>query len=113
MVPVKPSCHKVLVKVELPPEIQRMKNSNIAMPVDMEAQYKGAGVTGTVMAIGPTAFVDDYTDNYKEPFYNVGDRVIIAAYSGRNFEHEGETYRLINDRDVHGIIVDPNFQIKD
>ena len=112
-VPIKPTLHKVLIKVEDHPDKKSADKAGIILAESAAMNKKVAFTVGTIMEIGPTAFVDYFTDDYKGPVCKVGDRVTIAKYSGNNFTHEGSMYRLINDVDIHGVVEDPNFDFID
>ena len=72
------------------------------IPKDLIEKERKAVEIGTVVSIGETAFKDygGSIDTIK-----IGDRVIIAKYSGKEIKDIDETqYVVINDEDVLVII---------
>lgn len=57
---------------------------------------------GTVIAIGSGKMLDN---GVRTPFeVKVGDRVLLAKYSGVDIEEEGENYLLLSERDILAIL---------
>ena len=43
----------------------------------------------------------------EQPFrYHVGQQLIVSKYAGRNIEHEGQQYVLIDEKEVYAEIVE-------
>jgi co-chaperonin GroES (HSP10) len=61
-----------------------------------------AATSGEVIDIGPTAFEDMPGD----PWCKVGDKIKFVRYSGVHEEIEGELFRLMNDEDCKGLIIE-------
>lgn len=91
---LKPKGRAVLVK---PYEVQK-STSLIQLPPSVQARQQMIEDRAVVVAIGPACWDDE-----KEPRAAVGDRVMIARYSGYmvNGPEDGEVYRVINDQDIY------------
>lgn len=97
----KPCGHRVIVK---PDPIEEVTESGIVVSVgEKKDREQAAQTSGVVVAIGPTAWraFDD-----GDPWCAIGDRVRYAKYGGWAFHEDGEEYRLLNDEDVIGRIVE-------
>lgn len=79
------------------------KNSLIQLPVDVAIREDTIEQRAVVVAIGPTAWHDE-----PQPRCKIGDKVLVARYSGKMAEGplDGEQYRFVNDRDIFAMIVD-------
>ena len=94
-----PVLHRIILKLD---SIEEVTASGIVIPKDLIEKERKAVEIGTVVSIGETAFKDygGSIDTIK-----VGDRVIIAKYSGKEIKDIDETqYVVINDEDVLVII---------
>lgn len=90
--------HHVLVK---PDDIETKTQSGIILAVNEKAERKAVEY-GTVIKVGPTAFVDHGRD---PSILNGGDRVSFARYSGKSIvDSDGEEYILLNDDDILCVI---------
>jgi len=94
----KPTGHRILVKQDelssVDKDYKRAKESRIILVEDKREQ---AGVdTGIVVAIGSTAF----KDFGGEPWFEVGDRVAFAKYSGKTVAEGDCDFLVLNDEDV-------------
>ena len=94
-----PVLHRIILKLD---SIEEVTASGIVIPKDLIEKERKAIEIGTVVSIGETAFKDygGSIDTIK-----IGDRVIIAKYSGKEIKDIDETqYVVINDEDVLVII---------
>ena len=57
---------------------------------------------GKVVAVGPGKTLEDGSVRPLE--LQVGDEVLFGDYSGDDIELEGETYRIISEEDVLGVV---------
>ena len=91
--------HTVLVKPEKVEEtdevLKRAKSAGIVLQLDKREEK--AVEFGTVISVGPTAFVD-YGRN--PDILKEGDYVTYAKYAGKEIKYKGETYLILNDQDV-------------
>lgn len=102
-----PILHRILVKQnkleDTNKDYQRAAKAGIIIPEHEDNKRAQAGVdTGTVIAIGPTA----YKDFGVAPPIKIGDEVAFARFSGkvvRDPENDQE-YVLLNDEDICTII---------
>ena len=95
---LKPVLHRLLVK---PDPIVETTASGII--VQMDKREHKAGVTGTVLAIGNTAFIDLGTTAEKEGI-QVGTKIYYIKYSGADTKDSDNIW--INDQDILGVITD-------
>lgn len=94
-----PTGWRILIKPE--PVIKKSHGGLIL--ATNEKLERAAGVIGTIVKIGPSAWKD-----YKggEPWAKVGDRVIFSKYAGAAIEDGSEDgLVLLNDEDVQAIIL--------
>lgn len=112
-----PYFERILVK---PDEIEETTDGGIIIPDQIKERHGQAQATGTLIAIGPDAFVDSRTAIYQvgqdgrrclieertegpatETTPRIGDRVVFAKYGGLPVTGaDGIEYRLLNDRDL-------------
>lgn len=92
---LKPLADRVLVKVD---EEEKKTKGGILLPDT--AQKKSQ--KGTVIAIGSGKMLDNGVRTSFE--VKVGDRVLLAKYSGVDIEEEGENYLLLSERDILAIL---------
>lgn len=94
---VTPCGHRVLV---YPLPVEEMSKGGIVIPMELTRRESMAQVEATVMAIGPTC----WKDQPGEPWCKVGDKVLIAKYSGLlRIGLDERVYRVISDLDVVGV----------
>lgn len=96
-----PVLHRIILKLD---SIEEVTASGIVIPKDLIEKERKAVEIGTVVSIGETAFKDygGSIDTIK-----VGDRVIIAKYSGKEIKDIDDTqYVVINDEDCLVVIKD-------
>lgn len=95
--------HHVLVKLDDATEAneiyRRAKAAGIHLELDK--REKAAVEIGTVIQVGPTAFVD-----LGVPINSVkeGDRVSFARYAGKSIVDDGVEYFILNDDDILAVI---------
>jgi co-chaperonin GroES (HSP10) len=102
-----PVIHRIIVKQEkledVDPRYKQARAAGIVIPDHEDNKRAQAGVDkGTVVAIGPTAYVGFDT----ECPLKVGDVIAFARYSGKvvTDPDDNEEYVLLNDEDVVCII---------
>ena len=95
---LKPVLHRLLIEPE-PVEVKT--ESGIIVQLDKREQK--AGVVGTVIAIGNTAFTD-YGSSPEKEGISVGSKIYYAKYSGA--ETKDGKFQWLNDSDVLGVITD-------
>ena len=96
--------HHVLVKqddlAEADDAVKRAKA--LGLIVDLDKREQAAVEYGTVIQVGPTAFMDYGRDN---TILKEGDRISFARYSGKSIKDSDSTeYLLLNDSDVLVVI---------
>jgi chaperonin GroES len=95
--------HHVLLEptdVEEADEVIRSAKA-LGIHVELDKREKRAVEFGTVVAVGPTAFIDYGRD---PSILKKGDKVSFARYSGKEIKDEGKSYLLLNDQDVLCVI---------
>ena len=58
--------------------------------------------TGEVLSVGPGKVLDNGQRQAVD--VNVGDKVLFAKYSGTEVKLDGETYLLIAEKDILGVV---------
>lgn len=96
--------HHVLVKLEdvceADAQFRRAKELGIELALDKREQK--AVEFGTVVSVGPTAFIDYGRD---PTVLKGGDRISFARYSGKSIKDSDDTeYLILNDVDVLCVI---------
>jgi len=89
-----PLLHRVLLKMD---SLEEISAGGIVIPKDILNKERKAIEIGTVVAIGSTAF--EAFDGDKDTL-KIGDRVIIARYSGKEIDDDGEKFIVLNDDDI-------------
>ena len=86
--------HHVLVKLDEP---ETKTASGIILAVDEQKERKAVEY-GTVIQVGPTAFVD----YGREPnILSIGDYISLNRYSGKTItDSDGTEYVIVNDQDI-------------
>lgn len=65
------------------------------------AQDELAQEYGTVVEIGPLAWMDEKLDGVKLPRCKVGDHVMIHRFTGQYFTGDDQAkYRVVTDKDI-------------
>ncbi len=90
---LKPLGVAVLLKAYEP----ERKGSVIVVPDTVQGRLAMVDNRAIVVEIGPSAWMDEPT-----PRAAVGDRVLVTKYAGfmAKGPADGETYRIVNDRDI-------------
>jgi len=99
--------HRLLIKVDKledsDPVYKKMAELGLARPDHTDVKREQQAVaTGTVIQVGPTAFVDYGGD----PWCKEGDRIYFAKYAGMTVRDGEDSYQVILDEDVVCIIED-------
>ena len=97
MIPIKPAGHRVLVRC-IPAE--RVSAGGIVLPDNKREDQ--SQVRAELVDVGPTAW-KAFDDG--EPWAKPGDFVWHQKHAGHCFEHEGESFRVLNDEDVIAVEV--------
>lgn len=96
-VPLKPLEYKVLI--ELLTENEQTKGG-IFLPQSTIDRQEMAREVGVLVESGPLAFQDpDWIE-----FPKSGDKVFFDRYAGSLINIKGKKYRLINDKNIAGIV---------
>ena len=104
---IKPSEYKCLVR---PDKVEEKTKGGIIVPQTQRDRDQHAVTTGTLIAISPLAFgYEDDEEINADWRPRVGDRIVYGKYLGSEIEgKDGETYRLINDRDISAVLEPDN-----
>lgn len=88
-----PLGHAVLVRTYEP----EIRSGLIQIPDHVKSQMQSVEQRCVVVAVGPHAWKDE-----DSPRAIPGDRVLVTKYAGwvTNQTKDGQTYRLVNDRDI-------------
>lgn len=99
----KPTGYRMLVE---PVKVSEKTKGGVFLPADTQHKEGLASITAKVLAMGPDCYQDK--DRFPHGAYcEVGDYIMMQAYSGVRFEYEGEHYRIINDDSVQAVVKDP------
>lgn len=92
-----PVGHRIIVK---PDPVKEKTESGLFLAVDKKMELN-AQVTGTIVAIGPDAWVA-FKPSQPHAGLKVGDRVYYAKYAGKWIENKEtkENLLVLNDEDV-------------
>ena len=96
-----PAGHRVIVDPDDPPE----KIGSLYVPAYVRDNRAIENVTGTLVAIGPTAW-KAFDDGM--PWASVGDRIMMAKYGGVYIDdpETGRKLKLCNDEDITAVLKD-------
>jgi co-chaperonin GroES (HSP10) len=101
---LQPRGYRILVRV---PYLDARMKSGLYRPDSSRALEQTASVLGEVVALGSTAYQDP--DKFPDgPWCQVGDTIVMRAYSGTRLRIDDGEYRLINDDTVEGVVADPS-----
>ena len=90
---LRPVGGNVMIKIDPLPE--KTESGLLYMPVDSRAiDY----LYGTVIAVGPGVYAKK-TGLRMTPDVKAGDRVVIGRYTGAEFTHEGQAYKICFEKD--------------
>ena len=105
-----PFLHRVLVKPDkiedVDPTYRAVRAAGLMVAESTRKQEQNAVSVGTVLAVGPTCFLDYHG---QPADLKIGDRVIFARYGGKDVpdpENEEENVKLLQDEDILGVIKD-------
>ena len=100
----KPSGYRILVAL---PEIKETTEGGIVKPDSVLKQEEVSTMVVQVVDMGPDAYQDK--ERFPNgPYCQIGDYVLIRAYSGTRFKiHGREVFRVINDDSVEAVVEDP------
>lgn len=98
---VRPTFDNVLLQIEKQDE---KREGSIILPSDAQV---GEPKIGRVVATGPGRQHDELADLRFPMSVKVGDRVMLNVYSGFAFRERGKDYVMVSDRDILGIISNP------
>lgn len=99
---IEPVDVKCLVLPDLP---KTETKGGIIIPETTKEKEKYAAVKATLIAVGPSAFMDWAVDGKPK----AGDRIMMAQYAGANVKGVDEKdYRIINDEDIVSILTVEN-----
>ena len=96
--------HHVLVKLEEAIEVDEVyrKAKAAGIHIELDKREQKAVEYGTVVAVGPTAYLDYGRDS---SILKVGDKVSLNRYSGKEItDTDGTKYVLVNDQDILAVI---------
>lgn len=87
----------VLYRLKVKPDpIEEVTAGGIILSQVTKDREQGATVTGTVVAVGPSAFEG-------AEVVQVGDRILFAKYGGLVHKEGEEEFRFLNDEDLIGV----------
>jgi len=94
--------NRVIIK---PDPVETASKGGIILALD-ERQEKAATTTGTIIGIGPAAWLDPIMGG--EPACEIGDHVVYAKYSGKfvTDPEDGEEYVVVNDDAIQARIIE-------
>lgn len=92
---LKPILHRIILKLD---DVEEVTESGIIISKELIKKERKAVEIGTVVSVGETAFKDYGGD---PSTVKVGDRVIIAQYSGKSVKDtDGTDLVVVNDEDI-------------
>jgi len=98
-----PTGYKLLIAL---PEVSNETEGGLIKPESAVALERVATVCGYVVSMGGDAYSDK--DRFPSGAYcEVGDWVVIRAFSGTRIKVHGQEFRLINDDSVEATVEDP------
>lgn len=102
---LKPFLHRVLLRMENVEDVDEtfkaVRAAGLAIPELAKEKEQNAVVWGTVVDVGPTAFKDYGGD---PTWLSIGDRVVIAKYSGKQITVGQDKFTVVNDEDVVAVM---------
>ena len=94
---LQPIEYKVLIKLD---EVEEKTTGGLFIPETARDREQMMQVKAVLIATGGDAFGD-----MAEPTPRIGDRIYVAKAAGYHVTGaDGETYRLINDKDIAAIV---------
>jgi len=93
-----PLLHTILVK---PEQVETKTQGGIILPEMLTEKERKAVERGTVVSVGPRAFIDY---GRSPDILSKGDVITYARYAGKEIKDGEDTYLLVNDIDVLALI---------
>ena len=93
---VKPLGDKLIIKTI---SVEQKLASGIVLPETSSEKPQ----QGEVLAVGSGRTLDNGTKVPME--IKVGDKILFSKYSGTEFKYNDEEYLVLNERDVHAILL--------
>jgi co-chaperonin GroES (HSP10) len=104
----KPTGYKLLVALPKPDE---KTEGGIIKASNTLHNEQVASVVGQVIDMGPDAYSGETIHGEQRfpngPYCEVGDWIMMRAYSGTRFRVHGTEFRLLNDDSVEAVVADP------
>jgi chaperonin GroES len=91
---IRPLGDRVVVKV--------VKDEKTAGGIFLPENAQEKPQTGEILAVGPGKVLDNGSRQTVD--VAVGDRILFAKYSGTEVKLDGETYLLLAEKDILGVI---------
>lgn len=82
-----------------PKKLEEVSKGGIVIPQMHREDYQRAITEGKVVAIGPTAFLDELNPS-KVIWYKVGDRVLYGKFAGKEIKYNDELYIILKYEDI-------------
>lgn len=102
---VVPCGYRLVVKQDSLTEVddiyKRASKSNIIIAHQEVSREQMAVDTGIVLSIGPDVWAD-----FKQPWCEVGDRIVFAKYAGKVVGDGEDKVIVLNDEDVVAVLKD-------
>lgn len=99
----RPSGYRLLI--ELPSPKEKTDGGLYKAKSTMKDEEVGA-ICGRVIDKGPDAYCDK-SRFPNGPYCEIGDWILMRAYSGTRFQFGGKEWRLLNDDSVAAVVKDP------
>jgi len=106
---IEPAGNRILIQrddlEDHDPAFKQAKEAGIVIPETEDQKRRQAGMDrGKVVALGPTAYKDDFFMGV--PWCEVNDFVLFAKYAGKPVTNHltGENFIIINDADVVAVL---------
>lgn len=91
--------HHILIELDKP---ESVTESGLVIPKSITDKERKATETGTVIQVGPTAFLDQGRD---PSILSIGDRVVVLRYAGKTVvDTDEKEYVIFTDEDILCVI---------
>jgi len=80
------------------------KKGALVLPDSVQDKFKAALEEGVIVSIGDEAFFELKEKKRKVPV--IGDKVIFKKHCGKWYKEEDQTYRILQDIDIYGILAE-------
>ena len=101
----RPCSYHILVAL---PEQEEKTEGGIYIPDNVRDREEMGGITAYVLALGPSCYVETPQRKFPSGAYcEVGDWIIMRAYSGTRLDIHGKKFRIITDDVPQAIVDDP------